>query len=122
MKGTSKNQRSEVFRGSFVLSRHVKQQIRRELYMKTQVERSQFDDYELPDEVDFTEAIRGRFYQPKKISMTIRLDDDIVRTSKNLAPLVFRVPNFIFLPEGRGLINELHVVFLNPPSFRLPSR
>jgi uncharacterized protein (DUF4415 family) len=46
--------------------------------MKTQVERSQFDDYELPDEVDFTEAIRGRFYQPKKVSMTIRLDDDIV--------------------------------------------
>jgi uncharacterized protein (DUF4415 family) len=46
--------------------------------MKKQVERSQFDDYELPDEVDFTEAIRGRFYQPKKVSMTIRLDDDIV--------------------------------------------
>jgi hypothetical protein len=42
-------------------------------------------------------------------------------TSKNLAPLVFRVPNFIFLPEGRGFINELHVIFRNPlPSDFLP--
>ena len=53
--------------------------------MKTQVERSQFDDYELPDEVDFTGAIRGRFYQPKKVSMTIRLDDDIVLFFKKKA-------------------------------------
>jgi hypothetical protein len=35
-------------------------------------------------------------------------------TSKNLALLVFRVPDFIFLPEGRGFINKLHVVFRNP--------
>jgi hypothetical protein len=35
-------------------------------------------------------------------------------TSKNLAPLVFRVPNFIFLLEGRGFINALQVVFRNP--------
>jgi hypothetical protein len=34
--------------------------------------------------------------------------------SKNLALLVFRVPDFIFLPEGRGFINELHVVFCTP--------
>lgn len=53
--------------------------------MKTQVERSQFDDYELPDEVDFTGAIRGRFYQPKKVSTTIRLDDDIVLFFKKRA-------------------------------------
>jgi hypothetical protein len=33
--------------------------------------------------------------------------------SKNFASLVFRVPNFIFLPEGRGFINELHVIFRN---------
>lgn len=43
--------------------------------MKAQTERSTFDDCELPDEVDFTGAIRGRFYQPKKVSTTIRLDD-----------------------------------------------
>jgi hypothetical protein len=50
-----------------------------------------------------------------KISFTI------LGTSKNLALLVFRVPNFIFwLKEGGG-INKLHVVFRNPlPSDFLP--
>jgi hypothetical protein len=38
----------------------------------------------------------------------------LLGTSKNLAPLVFSLPNFIFLPEGRGVINELHVIFRNP--------
>jgi hypothetical protein len=35
-------------------------------------------------------------------------------TSKNLALLIFSLPNFIFLPEGRGLINALQVIFRNP--------
>jgi hypothetical protein len=35
-------------------------------------------------------------------------------TSKNLAPLVFRVPNFIFWLKEGGFINELHVIFRNP--------
>jgi hypothetical protein len=35
-------------------------------------------------------------------------------TSKNLAPLVSRVPNFIFWLKEGGFINELHVVFRNP--------
>jgi hypothetical protein len=35
-------------------------------------------------------------------------------TAKNLAPLVFSIPNFSFLPEGRGFINALHVIFLTP--------
>ena len=40
--------------------------------------RSDRDDYELPEEYDFSgkAAIRGRFYSPKKKSVTIRLDDD----------------------------------------------
>ena len=40
--------------------------------------RSDWDDYELPEEYDYSgkEAIRGRFYSPKKKSVTIRLDDD----------------------------------------------
>lgn len=53
--------------------------------MKTQADRAIFDDYELPDEVDFTGAIRGRFYQPKKVSTTIRLDDDILLFFKKRA-------------------------------------
>jgi hypothetical protein len=37
-----------------------------------------------------------------------------MRTSKNLALLVFSVPNVVFLPEGRGVINKLKVVFRKP--------
>lgn len=53
--------------------------------MKTIQEREVFDDYELPDEVDFSYAVRGRFYQPKKASTTIRLDDDILLFFKKRA-------------------------------------
>jgi hypothetical protein len=35
-------------------------------------------------------------------------------TSKNLAPLVFRGSQLYFLAEGRGFVNELHVIFRNP--------
>jgi uncharacterized protein (DUF4415 family) len=49
--------------------------------------RSDRDDYELPEEYDFSgkEAIRGRFYSPKKKSVTIRLDDDVVLYFRKLA-------------------------------------
>ena len=49
--------------------------------------RSDRDDYELPDEYDFTgkEATRGRFYSPKKQPVTIRLDDDVVLYFRKLA-------------------------------------
>lgn len=36
------------------------------------------DDYEMKEEHDFTGGIRGRFYTPKKVSITIRLDDDVL--------------------------------------------
>ena len=41
---------------------------------------SERDEYELPDEYEFAgkPAMRGRFYSPKKKSVTIRLDDDVV--------------------------------------------
>ena len=50
-------------------------------------EQSDRDAYELPDEYDFTgkPAIRGRFYSPKKKSVTIRLDDDVVLYFRKLA-------------------------------------
>ena len=49
--------------------------------------RSDRDDYELPEEYDFSgkAAIRGRFYSPKKKSVTIRLDDDVVLYFRKLA-------------------------------------
>ncbi|MBI4847553.1 MAG: BrnA antitoxin family protein [Nitrospirae bacterium] len=45
------------------------------------------DKYELPDEVDFSgkEVFVGRFYRPKKVSTTLRLDNDVIFFFKKLA-------------------------------------
>jgi len=45
------------------------------------------DDYKMKKEYDFEGGIRGRFYTPKKISTTIRLDDDILLYLKKIAGL-----------------------------------
>ena len=45
------------------------------------------NDYEMKKEYDFTGGIRGRFYTPKKVSTTIRLDDDVLLYLKKLASL-----------------------------------
>lgn len=37
------------------------------------------------EEYDFSKGIRGRFYRPKKVSMTLRLDNDILLFFKKLA-------------------------------------
>jgi uncharacterized protein (DUF4415 family) len=43
------------------------------------------DSYEMRDEYDFTNGVRGRFYQPKKISTSLRLDDDVILFFKKKA-------------------------------------
>jgi len=43
------------------------------------------DAFEMLPEYDFSQGIRGRFYQPKKISTSIRLDDDIILYFKKKA-------------------------------------
>jgi len=48
-------------------------------------EREKFDEYEILDEYDFSGGIRGRFYEPKKIPVSLRLDNDIVLFFKKLA-------------------------------------
>ena len=48
-------------------------------------QREKFDDYEIQDEYDFTNGVRGRFYEPKKIPVSLRLDNDIVLFFKKLA-------------------------------------
>jgi predicted DNA binding CopG/RHH family protein len=48
-------------------------------------EREKFDDYEMLEEYDFSGGIRGRFYEPKKIPVSLRLDNDIVLFFKKLA-------------------------------------
>lgn len=54
------------------------------LYEKIQAHEV-FVDYELPDEIDFSHTVRGRFYQPKKVPTTIHLDDDILLFFKKCA-------------------------------------
>jgi uncharacterized protein (DUF4415 family) len=36
------------------------------------------EEFEMKKEYDFSNAIRGRFYKPKKIQKTLRLDEDIL--------------------------------------------
>ena len=48
-------------------------------------QREKFDEYEMQDEYDFSDAVRGRFYEPKKIPVSLRLDNDIVLFFKKLA-------------------------------------
>ena len=43
------------------------------------------DDFELDEEYDFSQGVRGRFYRPKKRSTTIRLDDDVILYFKKKA-------------------------------------
>ena len=47
--------------------------------------REKHDDYEMLDDYDFSGGIRGRFYEPKKIPVSLRLDNDIVLYFKKLA-------------------------------------
>ncbi|MBE0426988.1 MAG: BrnA antitoxin family protein [Nitrospirae bacterium] len=41
--------------------------------------------FKLKEEYDFSKGVRGRFYRPKKVSTTIRLDNDILLFFKKLA-------------------------------------
>jgi len=48
-------------------------------------QREKFDEFEMEDEYDFSDGVRGRFYEPKKIPVSLRLDNDIVLFFKKLA-------------------------------------
>ncbi len=48
-------------------------------------QREKFDEYEMKNEYDFTDGVRGRFYEPKKIPVSLRLDNDIILFFKKLA-------------------------------------
>ena len=41
-------------------------------------DRAKYDDFEMQDEYDFSDGIRGRFYKPKKVPTSMRLDNDIL--------------------------------------------
>jgi uncharacterized protein (DUF4415 family) len=46
--------------------------------MKDVKERARYDNFELEDNYDFSDAARGRFCKPKKIPTSMRLDNDIL--------------------------------------------
>jgi len=46
--------------------------------MKNVEQRAKYDDFELEDNYEFDDAVRGRFYKPKKIPTSMRLDNDIL--------------------------------------------
>jgi len=54
-------------------------------FMSNINEREKFDEYEIKDDYDFTGGTRGRFYKPKKVPTTLRLDNDIILYFKKLA-------------------------------------
>ncbi len=55
------------------------------LFMSNIKDREKFDDYELEDNYDFSNGTRGRFYKPKKVPTTLRLDNDIILYFKKKA-------------------------------------
>ena len=48
-------------------------------------DREKYDDYEMLDDYDFRGGVRGRFYEPKKILVSLKLDNDIILFFKKLA-------------------------------------
>jgi len=53
--------------------------------MKSIDERAKYDNFELEDNYDFSDGVRGRFYKPKKISTTMRIDNDVLIYLKKYA-------------------------------------
>ena len=53
--------------------------------MKNVEDRAKFDEYEMLDEYDFSDGVRGRFYKPTKVPTSIRLDNDILLFLKKQA-------------------------------------
>ncbi|HCZ12787.1 MAG TPA: hypothetical protein DHV16_11200 [Nitrospiraceae bacterium] len=43
------------------------------------------ENFELEKEYDFSKGIVGRFYRPHKISVSLRLDDDLLVRFKKIA-------------------------------------
>lgn len=53
--------------------------------MRTLEQRAALDEFELEADYDFSNGVRGRFYSAKKVSTTIRLDNDVVLLLKKQA-------------------------------------
>lgn len=69
----------------FVLFRQDRPTQGRRSNMRTRNERSELDNFDLSELYDFSNAVRGRFYDTKKVSTTIRLDSDVLLFLKKKA-------------------------------------
>jgi len=67
------------------VERGKKPDAKKGFFMNNIKERKKFDEYEILDEYDFSGGVRGRFYEPKKIPVSLRLDNDLVLFFKKLA-------------------------------------
>jgi uncharacterized protein (DUF4415 family) len=43
------------------------------------------ENFELKEEYDFSKGVVGRFYKPHKVSVSLRLDDDLLIRFKKIA-------------------------------------
>ncbi len=53
--------------------------------MRTLEQRAKLDDFELADNYDFSDGIRGRFYASQKVTATVQFDDDVLLFLKKKA-------------------------------------
>jgi len=61
-----------------------------------------FDDYEIQEEYDFSDGVRGRFYEPKKIPVSLRLDNDIVLFFKKVTRSIISTIEFSILKSSHS--------------------
>jgi predicted DNA binding CopG/RHH family protein len=40
--------------------------------------KTKYDNFDLAENYDFSDGVRGRFYKPKKIPTSMRLDNDVL--------------------------------------------
>ena len=57
-----------------------KKQIKKKGFSRNNIKEKKFNDYEMLEEYDFNDIIRGRFYKPKKIPVSLKLDNDMSAT------------------------------------------
>jgi len=85
--------------------------------MKTSIIK-QKDDFELKEEYDFSKGVRGRLYRPRKISTSMRLDNDILLYLKKIASekkigYQTLINNILreFIKKGKGSPGSVSICF-----------
>jgi len=72
------------------------------LFMSNIHEREKFDDFEMLDDYDFSGGTRRKFYKPKKVPITSRLDNDIIFYFSTTSIGITR-KNYLVIPDGNDI-------------------